>query len=136
MKKNIAIYNKAIHYIIPSLFVTYFIIISLSFFDVLSPDSIVNNFTWLFFLSLFPLTINSVQLGYLRAFKKIKEYANIQVITKSVSIIFIICLTYFYNLSGYLIALIFGYLLSFILIKRLVNKNSYRKFEYRKNTIT
>lgn len=125
-EEKYSIYNKALHYIIPSLFITYIVVILLSIFGILSPDKIVNNYTWLFFLALFPLTINGVQLSYLRALKKIKEYANIQVITKLISIIFIICLTYFYNLWGYLVALIFGYLLSFFLIKRLVNKNSYK----------
>jgi len=134
-EEKYSIYNKALHYIIPSLFITYFVVILLSIFGILSPDKIVNNYTWLFFLALFPLTINGVQLSYLRALKKIKEYANIQVITKLISIIFIICLTYFYNLWGYLVALIFGYLLSFYLIKRLVNKNSYKSVNIVKTPI-
>lgn len=134
-EEKYSIYNKALHYIIPSLFITYFVVILLSIFGILSPDKIVNNYTWLFFLALFPLTINGVQLSYLRALKKIKEYANIQVVTKAISIIFIISLTYFYNLWGYLVALIFGYLLSFYLIKRLVNKNSFKSVNIVKTPI-
>ncbi len=125
-EERFLIYKKAINYIIPSLLITYIIIVLLSYLGILSPDSTVNNYTWLFFLALFPLTINGIQLSYLRALKKIKEYANIQLITKAISIIFILSLTYFFYLSGYLIALIMGYILSFILIKRLVDKNSYR----------
>lgn len=134
-EEKYSIYNKALHYVIPSLFITYFVVILLSIFGILSPDKIVNNYTWLFFLALFPLTINGVQLSYLRALKKIKEYANIQVVTKAISIIFIISLTYFYNLWGYLVALIFGYLLSFYLIKRLVNKNSFKSVNIVKTPI-
>lgn len=134
-EEKYSIYNKALHYIIPSLFITYFVVILLSIFGILSPDKIVNNYTWLFFLALFPLTINGVQLSYLRALKKIKEYANIQVVTKAISIIFIISLTYFYNLWGYLVALIFGYLLSFYLIKRLINKNSFKSVNIVKTPI-
>lgn len=120
------IYSKAINYVLPSIFFTYLIINILAFFNVLSPDQAVNKYAWLFFLSLFPVTINNVQLSYLRARKQIKEYANIQLITKLISILFVIALTYLYYLSGYLIALIIGYIFSFVLIKQLVNKNSFK----------
>jgi O-antigen/teichoic acid export membrane protein len=129
------LYTKAVRYAFPFLLITYVIIVLLSHFGVLSPDKAVNNYTWLFFIALFPLTINGIQLSYLRALKKIKEYANIQVITKAISIVFIIGLTYFFYLSGYLVALILGYFLSFILIKRLVTKNSYKTTHAVKSTL-
>lgn len=134
-EEKFTLYNKAISYVIPSIVLTYLVINILAFFNVLSPDQTVNNYAWLFFLALFPVTINNVQLSYLRALKKIKEYANIQLITKLISILFVIGLTYLFYLTGYLIALLIGYLFSFVLIKQLVNKNSFKGKAYTKEPL-
>jgi len=107
------LYKKAFNYTFFAVLITLPGLFLLSKFRLLSNDDTVNKYFYFYSIAIIPLVLNTVDFTYLQARKRIKEIANVQSITKLVSLVFVICLTYFLGLTGYIIAIIIGYSLTF-----------------------
>lgn len=113
---------------------TYIILYILSFFNIISSDNFINKYFNLFLIALIPQTFNMLHFSYLQALKKIELIAKISVYSKTISFIFIIIITYFFNVFGFIIAFLLGYLFTSIFlyknIKADLAKISVRLYSY------
>lgn len=118
----IFLYKKAFTYTLIALCIIFSIIILLSNLNLLSNDENVNKYLPFYSLALIPVTLNSMDFSYLQARKKIKEIANVQSLTKLISLFLVIGITSLLGFNGYIIAIVIGYTLTFILF---FNKANY-----------
>ncbi|MFB6320377.1 oligosaccharide flippase family protein [Saccharicrinis sp. FJH54] len=127
------LFKKAIHYTVISTIVAYLIFSALAFMGLISADPIINKVLPLYFIALFPLTLNYLQISYLQALKRIKELASIQTITKLISLFLIIGLTYFFGFKGFIYSTIAGSTLTFIVMFRrtCIKQENRKKFNFK-----
>ena len=108
-------------YIVTSLF-------SLNSF--LSNDSRTNSIALIYFLAIIPAALNTIALAYYRAEKKFQTISKIQASTKSIGLVLIIALTYYYNLIGYSIGYALTFLLTFIIfVKPFIKSLKFKRNE-------
>lgn len=120
------LYQKGLAYSIVGSAISYSLIAVLVLTNLLSEDKTVNNYMLLFGVGVVPQVTSSVYFSYLQALQKMTEFSKIQIYTKLISIIMLICLTYFFLLNGYIISLILGYLFTNLLLIykiRYINKS-------------
>ena len=82
-------------------------------------------------LFVLPLSLQTIQLAYYQARKKIKTMAKLQFIVKVISIVFIIVFTFFFKFKGYIFTVVLTSFLAIIIfelgIKNIRFKISYFK---------
>jgi O-antigen/teichoic acid export membrane protein len=110
------IFSEALKYVIISSVVIYLFSIGLAKLNFFSKDIVTNSLAIIFFLSVIPSSINLVVISYYQALKKFKTLSKIQVITKILGILFLVILSYFYDIIGYSIGYILTFLFSFLFL--------------------
>ena len=95
---------------------TLLLIVALSVFNLLSNDISTNDLFIYYALGLPFSALNTLITVYYQALKKFKEISFLLVIARSFQILFIILLTSFYGLKGFIIAMFLGYLSTFLLL--------------------
>lgn len=105
-------FSSAIVFVIISSIVTFIIFYIISKSIDFTNNYTVNHYFAFFLLALFPFTLNQVHFSYVQALKKIKLLSKIQFFTKSIALVLTIILTYYYQVFGFLISIIFGYSLT------------------------
>lgn len=112
------LYNRAFQYTFFTVGISYLIFTTAALLGFISTDPVINQLFPFYFIALLPNTINNLQIAYLQALKRIKEMAKIQSITKLFSVVFIIGLTYFFNIYGFIASTIIGASITLILMNR------------------
>lgn len=103
------IYKKALIYSIFSIFIAYFLFIVVVKLQLLSQDQLLITIVPIYAIILLPIVLNQIFTSYLQAIKLFKKISYIQIVTKIISLLLIIVLTFFYELNGYIAALIMGF---------------------------
>lgn len=116
------LYKKALLYSAGLSIITLLGFIVLNHFDLLIQNKKFENLLSLFLLSVFPLVINSIDSYYLQSRREFKKLSQIQLISRFISVILIIALTYFKGIYGFIIANVIGNFLTFSLLFVTVNK--------------
>jgi O-antigen/teichoic acid export membrane protein len=123
--EKVFLFNKALKYVAICLCIIFPLLILLIKFGFISNDLEIIKYFPYFSLSLIPLTFSGIFSNYLQALKQFKSLSEIQMLTKIVSVLAVIALTYFLGFNGYIIALIFGYTLTtFFFMKRASQLNN------------
>jgi O-antigen/teichoic acid export membrane protein len=117
-------FNSAFVFTLISSSFVYGIVLLINYLEILSKDRLIQV---LIPLGMFPLISNSIFMlfiGLLQARKEIKLFSNITVLNKTISIIGIIILSYYWGMKGYYVAYNLSYILMifviFISIKKIV----------------
>ncbi len=117
-------FNSAFVFTLISSSFVYGIVLLINYLEILSKDRLIQI---LIPLGMFPLITNSIFMlfiGLLQARKEIKLFSNITVLNKTISIIGIIILSYYWGMKGYYVAYNLSYILMifviFFSIKRIV----------------
>ena len=110
--------------------IIYLITLLFSSNNLISNDSETNLIAIIYFISLIPYALNTIALSYYRAEKKFKTISKIQASTKSIGLVIIVLLTYYYDLIGYSIGYTISFLLAFIFfIKPHISKLKFSRSE-------
>lgn len=132
--KKKKLYQTAFLVTLISFVFIYLLLYLLSYLRMVSSDRVISQIFPLYVLFLLPLSLQSIQLAYYQAKKKIKKMARLQLITKIISIIFVVVFTYFFKLEGYVITIIstgcLGVIIFEIGIKNIKFKSSYFKLDF------
>jgi O-antigen/teichoic acid export membrane protein len=94
----------------------------LNFFGLLIKNKSFENPLSILLLSVFPLVINGIDASYLQSLREFKQLSRIQLISRIISIILIISLTYLKGLYGFIIANVIGNFTASFLLFSVVNK--------------
>lgn len=86
-----------------------------NYYGLLSKDRHIQDFFSTYLIVILPLTLNLLFIAYLQALKKMKMVSKIQFITKLITVILIITLTYQFLLNGFIWATIIGLFITMIL---------------------
>jgi O-antigen/teichoic acid export membrane protein len=108
--QKLFLYNKAFNYTLITVISSYIIFSIIALMGLASADA----------------TINNLQISYLQALKKIKEFAKIQSSTRILAVFFIIGLTYFFGINGFIISSIISGIITFVFMQhktRQITKN-------------
>ncbi|MFZ4798393.1 MAG: lipopolysaccharide biosynthesis protein [Bacteroidia bacterium] len=119
--EKLFIYKKAIKYVSFSLLITWptlFVITKLGFIS--SDKEIIRLFPY-FSLALIPMVFTEIYSNYLQAIKQIKLFSKIQSITKTISVVTIIILTYLLGFNGYVLAFLLSFVFTFFIIKNRIS---------------
>ncbi|MCF6269622.1 MAG: oligosaccharide flippase family protein [Melioribacteraceae bacterium] len=111
-------YKSAAFFTIGTALVTYAIVYVVSNFDVVSKDVFIISWFPIFLLAILPLAFNTLNFNYLQALKKFSLLSKLQAYTKLFAFSLIIILTYFYNISGFIYAILIGYLVTSAILIR------------------
>lgn len=102
------LFNLALRYTIIFTAIIYIFIFILSQSERIIVDPFIRKLMPIYALVLFPKVINLAALSYLRALKEFKSISFIQSGTKLISLLMVVLATYWFQLHGYLAALITG----------------------------
>jgi len=91
------------------------VMFALSFFKVYSTDILINKYMRVYIIIIPLLAINNICFSYLQSQKRIKSVAKVQSYSKFINIFIVVILVYIFNFYGYIIGMIMGSLISFIL---------------------
>lgn len=116
-KEKRLLYQTAFMVTLLSFAVIYILLYIASSLGLISTDLLIGKLFPLYALFLLPLSIQSLQLSYYQARKKIKEMARLQVILKLLSVVLIVCFTFLYELNGYILFVILTGFLSVIVLE-------------------
>lgn len=97
-------------------FFTFALIIILSYFGLISNDSITNKLFIFYALSIPTLAINNLSIAYIQALKKFKEVSILLIALRISQVLIILLFTYFFKLQGFVFGIILGFLISSIFI--------------------
>ena len=129
------LYQTAFLITLISFFVIYLFLYLLSFLGMVSTDPLISKIFPVYALFLLPLSLQSIQLAYYQALKQIKKMAQLQFITKAISILFIVVFTWLFKLNGYIVSIVltgfFAIIIFEIGIKNFVFKSSYFKLNFK-----
>lgn len=123
-------FKSAFKYNAVSAIVVVLLALIAAYFNLFSPEKRINTLMMIFVLGLIPYSLNRLFLSYYQARKKIKTLAKYQMISKAISILFVIGFTYLFAINGYVTGIIVGYSLTFILLffaDKKENKGKYKK---------
>lgn len=115
-KQKNYLFRKGLTYSLVSQILTIALIFFLVYFELLSQDFIINKVFLVYALGLAPLVLDGIILAYLQSMKRIKEYANVQIISKPISIVTIVIFTYYLGLFGYAIGIAMSYFFTLLLL--------------------
>lgn len=121
--------NAGVIFTIISTIIVYFIVLILNYYNFLSSDSVIK---WLIPLGLFPLISNSlfnIYTSYLQAKKEIKLFSSISIYNKLLSIITLICFSYFWGIKGYYVAYNISFILMALITAYIIQKTN--KFSFK-----
>lgn len=97
-------------------FLTILLAIVLSFFNLISNDTLTNNLFLYYSLSIPLLALNNLLVAYYQALKAFKKVSVLLVIARIIHVAIIISLTYLFGLNGFIIGVIIGFLISTLLL--------------------
>ncbi|MCB9173362.1 MAG: oligosaccharide flippase family protein [Flavobacteriales bacterium] len=97
-------------------FLTILLAIVLSFFNLISKDTLTNNLFLYYSLSIPLLALNNLLVAYYQALKAFKKVSVLLVIARIIHVAIIISLTYLFGLNGFIIGVIIGFLISTLLL--------------------
>jgi O-antigen/teichoic acid export membrane protein len=117
------LFKKGIVFTILPVLVTLCVLLALAHFKYLSVDKEINGLMLILSFGLIPFTFNNISASFLQALKKMKSYSQIQIVSKSIGIGVVVLLSFFFQLRGYVFALIFGYTLTLVLLFLFLRKN-------------
>lgn len=106
------LFKKSISYTVISSLFTYFSVLILAYFKILSNDSLVNILSPFYFLLLIPLSLNSIFTSFFQGMKKFKLISKIQIYSKFIAIVSLIICSYYFYIQGYVIGMILGFSLT------------------------
>ena len=125
------LYQTAFLITLVSFVFIYLLLYLLSFLGMISTDPVILQIFPIYALFVLPLSLQTIQLAYYQARKKIKTMAKLQFIVKVISIVFIIIFTFFFKLNGYIFTVVLTSFLAIIIfelgIKNIRFKISYFK---------
>jgi O-antigen/teichoic acid export membrane protein len=110
------LFRSAHFYTLLAVIFTYSIVCILSQFRIISADQFINNYFYIFLITLIPQTFSMLHFAYLQALKKIELLAKIQTTAKVISFTFVIVITYFYGINGFIFAYILGYVVTSLIL--------------------
>lgn len=90
--------------------------IILSYFNLISNDTITNNLFVYYCLSIPLLALNNLLIAYYQALKEFKKVSILLIVARMVHVAIIISLTYLFGLTGFIVGIIVGFLISTILL--------------------
>jgi len=113
----------------------YLFLYFLSILGMISADSVISEIFPIYALFVLPLSLQSIQLAYYQARKKIRMMATLQFIVKIISILFIVIFTFFFKLKGYIFTVVLtGFLATIVFelgIKNIRFKLNYFKLNFK-----
>ncbi|MCH8903435.1 MAG: oligosaccharide flippase family protein [Bacteroidetes bacterium] len=118
LEEKRALFNNAVRFTLIATLLTASGIIVCALTGIISPDTTLNYYFLLYTIALIPIAFNRILTAYLQALKKIKELANIQMITKLTGLGMIVLLTYFFGMEGFIGGIIFAFGLTSIFFIR------------------
>lgn len=121
------IFTKNLHYTLIPVLTTLLIFLTLAKLKLFSPDQTINKWILLYMLSIPALTYTSLIMVYLQALKKIQLMAKMQVFIRLISFVFLVLITYFYGLPGYIISTVFIGYVALLPLLSLVKKDLFQK---------
>lgn len=106
------LFGTALIFSVLACLVTYLALVSLGYSGLLTnKKEIIILIPW-FGIALFPQVTNQLLSAFLQALQQYKNISYIQIVTKSISVIMILLLTYHWLLYGYIVAYIAGMFLT------------------------
>ena len=117
------LFFKGLKYTFITSVLTYIAIVILSLLNYVSNDKMVNLLSPFFYLTLIPLSLNTIFIAFLQGYKKFKIISKIQTISKLSSISFLVGLTFFFYIYGYIFAVIIGFIFTSLLFSFYIYKN-------------
>lgn len=109
-------YKSATLFTLISVFLTYLLVFGIGNLNIVSIDPFIDSWFLIFLLALIPLAFNTLNFNYLQALKKFTLLSKLQAYTKLFAFSLIIILTYLYNISGFIYAILIGYIVTSIII--------------------
>lgn len=97
-------------------FFTVLLGIVLSYFNLISNDTITNNLFIYYCLSIPLLALNNLLAAYYQALKEFKKVSVLLIVARIIHVSIIISLTYFFGINGFITGIILGFLISTILL--------------------
>ena len=90
--------------------------IVLSYFNLISNDTLTNNLFIYYCLSIPLLALNNLLIAYYQALKAFKKVSVLLIVARIIHVIIIISLTYLFGVSGFIVGIILGFLISTLLL--------------------
>ncbi len=111
---------------------TILIVFLLSYFGLISDDTVTNKLFIYYAFSIPLIALNNLLIAYYQALKEFKKVSLLLVIARIIHVAIIITLTYCFNLKGFILGIVLGFLISSIL---LLSKTNFLK-GWKMTTIT
>jgi O-antigen/teichoic acid export membrane protein len=90
--------------------------IVLSYFNLISNDTLTNNLFIYYCLSIPLLALNNLLVAYYQALKAFKKVSVLLIIARIIHVAIIISLTYLFGINGFITGIILGFLISTLLL--------------------
>jgi len=116
MKEKQILFASAMKYTLFFSFLTILLSLVLSFFNLISNDSLTNNLFIYYSLTIPLLALNNLLTAYYQALKEFKKVSVLLVIARIIHVAIIIILTYLFGLKGFITGVIIGFLVSTLLL--------------------
>ena len=97
-------------------FLTVLLGIVLSYFNLISNDTLTNNLFIYYCLSIPLLALNNLLVAYYQALKAFKKVSVLLIIARIIHVAIIISLTYIFGIKGFILGIILGFLISTLLL--------------------
>jgi O-antigen/teichoic acid export membrane protein len=97
-------------------FLTVLLGIVLSYFNLISNDTLTNNLFIYYCLSIPLLALNNLLVAYYQALKAFKKVSVLLIIARIIHVAIIISLTYLFGINGFILGIILGFLISTLLL--------------------
>ena len=111
--------------------------IVLSYFNLISNDTLTNNLFIYYCLSIPLLALNNLLIAYYQALKEFKKVSVLLIVARIIHVAIIISLTYLFGVTGFIVGIILGFLISTILLmaktKFIKNWNKTTAVHFKKN---
>lgn len=118
-------------------FLTVLLGIILSYFNLISNDTLTNNLFIYYCLSIPLLALNNLLIAYYQALKEFKKVSVLLIVARIIHVAIIISLTYLFGVTGFIVGIIIGFLISTILLmaktKFIKNWNKTTHVHFKKN---
>lgn len=119
-----SLFVSAVRFASVASFVVMLLMFLLNSIGVLSSDHRVSEYLCYYLPIVIALSLTDVLVCYLQALKLISLMSNIQIVTRSVSLIAIVLLTYLFGAEGYVIGLVGASYLGLVWLYRFVHKHN------------
>ena len=110
----------SLRFVIAASVATWMILLLLNYYGFLSADPQLRTYFYYYLPILLALSLTDLQVYYLQALKMIALMSKVQMVTRSLGIVFMLVLTYFFHALGYVVGLVLAAYLSLYWLRSIV----------------